>query len=739
MMESPWIARAVAWWLVAACAACGSLEPTSSKPPSPDAPDARVCAPPAELCGERCVDLLTDADHCGRCGRVCETGICRYGTCTCPSGFIDDGTRCAPAVPDRAHCGGDLSCPPGARCANGACHCPNAWEIACGSSCVDLRSDDANCGQCGRFCTGATSCQGGRCVCGREGMTACGSRCVDLQTDAEHCGDCFNGCGAGQRCQAGACTCFVTGTTVCDAACVDTNTSTEHCGACFNRCSSGQECDAGRCTCPSAREVVCDGSCSDLQTDPRHCGACGRACPDGMPCAAGRCVARPIEPFSGARVAQSLVTFRWNVAGARVQVCADRACARVVRTLTSSNREARLTEALEPGAYFWRLQTQDGATSSRVSWPFRVDARRGARPGMLPPDFDLDGDGLADVVAVTERSSRVAVFFGARGALSATPDAAFPCPESSCATPALGGDARSVGLQGLRLRNLTDTAEWPSGRSGTPIWLRTPTGARAVFDVNNDGWSDYVGTWVSTTSLRVWFGTDSSARSSWSSESGTSLRTLTAPAAVAGVGDVNGDGFTDVLVGSAPRAWVYYGSSAGLDRSSVVPVAPRSDGFGESVSAAGDLNGDGYADLLVRVRRAGAAVYLGGPSVTLHRWIASPTSDDLVVSRAGDVNGDGYGDLIAVPVASGAGWLYLGGATGLSESPVVLRDGPWTDSDGAVAAPGDINGDGFDDVYLGVASSNEVRVLYGSASAPLTRVETLHGTAGSEFGLAVLE
>src|SRR5208282_4674998 len=103
--------------------------------------------------------------------------------------------------------------------------------------------------------------------------------------------------------------------------------------------------------------------------------------------------------------------------------------------------------------------------------------------------------------------------------------------------------------------------------------------------------------------------------------------------------------------------------------------------FGESVASAGDVNGDGFGDLVVgaplTANFAGAVyVYLGGESglqptpITLTNPDRQTLQFGYTVAGAGDVNGDGYGDVVvaaSVPSeAQGAAYLYLGGAAGLA-------------------------------------------------------------------------
>lgn len=75
----------------------------------------------------------------------------------------------------------------------------------CSFSCVDLQSDDFNCGSCGTICGGVgISCQNGTCGC-QPGYSKCSGECVDLKTDNFNCGSCTHRCAAGKGCSGGFC------------------------------------------------------------------------------------------------------------------------------------------------------------------------------------------------------------------------------------------------------------------------------------------------------------------------------------------------------------------------------------------------------------------------------------------------------------------------------------------------------------------------------------------------------
>ncbi len=250
---------------------------------------------------------------------------------------------------------------------------------------------------------------------------------------------------------------------------------------------------------------------------------------------------------------------------------------------------------------------------------------------------------------------------------------------------------------------------------------------------------------------------------------------------VASVGDVNGDGFGDVAIG-APlydakgRVFVYLGTRTwpeGLGDPWIIDGDQQDAWFGHSVASAGDVNGDGFGDVVVgapffsngHVREGRASVYLGSAQgFQPAPWVVESNQTGAEyghsVSSAGDVNGDGYGDvLIGAPkfenngdsglADEGRAYLYLGGAGGLATTPI--WEGRGDRRKGAkfgfsVGAAGDVDGDGFGDVVVGApddakgaANSGAVFVYFGAETgiAP-NRIWTTNSNAGgAQLGFSV--
>jgi hypothetical protein len=121
------------------------------------------------------------------------------------------GDVCVEILSDAAHCGGcDQACPDAVACISGECECAGGG-LLCGGQCVDAQSNPQHCGACDQGCVGNEVCLAGVCSGDCGVLTNCGGACVDPQADPNHCGDCDVGCGGGNSCVDGNCDCPGTG------------------------------------------------------------------------------------------------------------------------------------------------------------------------------------------------------------------------------------------------------------------------------------------------------------------------------------------------------------------------------------------------------------------------------------------------------------------------------------------------------------------------------------------------
>jgi hypothetical protein len=310
------------------------------------------------------------------------------------------------------------------------------------------------------------------------------------------------------------------------------------------------------------------------------------------------------------------------------------------------------------------------------------------------------------------------------------------------------------------------------GLSETPDWMfevnrdtsRFGHSVSGAGDVNGDGYSDViVGAYKYDNGeykkgmVFVFYGSSSGLSDSWNWRAEYNADGINFGSYVSTAGDVNGDGYSDVIVGAyrydneeedEGAAFVYHGSSSGL--SATVNWSAESDQdstwFGGSVSTAGDVNGDGYSDVIVGAQRydngeqweGGAFLYHGSPSglSASHNWMYESNralaSFGYSVSSAGDVNGDGYSDVIVGAPDYGNGesfegmaFVYRGSSSGLSVSYDWTAESDLSSASfgSSVSSAGDVNGDGYSDVIVGAygydnGETNEGRVFvyHGSSS-----------------------
>ena len=349
-----------------------------------------------------------------------------------------------------------------------------------------------------------------------------------------------------------------------------------------------------------------------------------------------------------------------------------------------------------------------------------------------------------------------------------------------------------------------------SGLAAVPVWTAESDQTSAAMgwsvagagDVNGDGYSDviigspdYDNGQADEGRVFVFLGSGSgpAAAPAWTAESNQANSRF--GYSVASAGDVNSDTYSDVIIG-APlydngqqdegKVFVWHGSAAGLGANGT-PLNPtwtvESDvldtNFGNSVATAGDITGDGYADVVigaylwdnVEANEGRVYVYYGsatGLSTTAAWTVESNKTEAQMgfsVAGAGDVNGDGYADIMvgapkqdAGQANEGRAYIYFGSSTGLPTAGAPTAIPSYTPSwstEGnvinvqygySVAPAGDVNGDGFADVILGAnqfvnGQTNEGRayVFNGSASG-LRNAFTWFGEnnlADAQFGYSV--
>lgn len=430
---------------------------------------------------------------------------------------------------------------------------------------------------------------------------------------------------------------------------------------------------------------------------------------------------------------------------------------------------------------------------------------------------DVDNDGFDDVIIGAYsldndeiNEGMVFVFHGSESGLSELPDWTA---ESNLPNTQFGFSVASAGdvnndnhddvIIGAPLFTDDQSLEGraflylgsPSGLELTPAWTAEGDQQDAFFgscvagagDVNNDGYDDVIIGAFSYTNgeedegrAYIYMGSESGLAdtASWMAEGNQEVAAF--GVCVASAGDVNNDGFDDILVGasgydnpedSEGRAFMYLGSESGPEETAAweTEIDQDSANYGFSLASAGDVNGDMFSDVIVGAYRfdsdqtdVGAAyLYLGSAAGLSDSasWVVVCESGlaefGASVATAGDVNDDGFDDvLVGAPaydmeriegagahfrgVDPGAAFLYMGSDSGLSVTPecFALGEGQFTYLGNSVASAGDVDRDGLSDIVIGASRHDGPETDEGKAyaywrtasDAPLPGFSTDSGT-----------
>jgi hypothetical protein len=453
---------------------------------------------------------------------------------------------------------------------------------------------------------------------------------------------------------------------------------------------------------------------------------------------------RPLAPLSGSVSGSRQPVFSFTGGrSARVDICYDRACTEVLRSLAGDHGQAQPDTPLPAGTFFWRVAARHRTSAT---WQLVIPPRESGLTTAAATVPDYNGDGLADVAigAPAAGTGNVPVFFGSFFGLGATANVTLMGGDQFGRAIAAVGDVNGDGFVDLAVASGGDPGTvniYEGGPAGPmmgnallppgPVTAGFGTTMASAGDVDGDGYGDVIvgGLEVAQVFLGGAKGMASPAAFTLAGAAGGDALSVHGP------GDVNGDGAPDVYVGGV----LYLGSGHGF--------APQTNfSPGAIANFIGDTDGDGFTDFA-----ASQAALPGTPAGVDPNRLLFIQAGEFVFETAGDVDGDGYADVIS-SLSQIEGFpererVYFGaptacGSTGCRPFSSLFIPGhdfsPGSQS-AIIAAGGDINGDGGDDLVALTPESGNVYVFFAGAAReqPLSS-PLLVGASGANGSLAAL-
>ncbi len=264
------------------------------------------------------------------------------------------------------------------------------------------------------------------------------------------------------------------------------------------------------------------------------------------------------------------------------------------------------------------------------------------------------------------------------------------------------------------------------------------------FDFNNDGYDDYI---IGVPEWKDSVGWTRGKTYAYSGKDGSLINSLEGSISalwgrsVDGIGDIDGDGYDDYLIGSKSRVQLWLSKSLFRLRNHRDPLLASSSSFGHAVANVGDMNMDGFDDYAggdpgKSSGKGMVTIWSGktGDTIRTHSGAVSNGQFGFAIAGAGDSNNDGYADIVI-----GAPRGFIGGASLIGK--VFLYSGKngsllASMTNGSkfgqhVAGAGDVNNDGFDDFIASAATSGE------EGGEPIAIVDIFSGKDGSSLNQIV--